>query len=147
MYGEPYRGFESHPLRQKCKVEGERRRAEVSDELKGRLKGLALRVIKLYGALPKTTEAQVIGKQLLRSGTSVGAHYYEAQRAKSDADFIGKIDGAAQECEETCYWLELLQESGIIPAERLAALREEAQQLIAILVTIARKVRDKQQTR
>lgn len=83
----------------------------------------------------------------MRSGTSVGAHYYEAQRAKSDADFISKIDGAAQECEETIYWLELLQDSGIIPAERLAALHEEAQQLIAILITIGRKAKEKQRAR
>jgi len=63
----------------------------VQGDLKERLKAFALRVIKLYGALPKTTEAQVIGKQLLRSGTSVGAHYYEAQHAKSNADFVSKI--------------------------------------------------------
>ena len=116
-------------------------------ELKGRLKEFSLRVIKLYGALPKTTEAQVIGKQLLRSGTSVGAHYYESQRAKSDADFISKIDGAAQECEESIYWLELLQDAEIIMAERLAPLHEEAQQLVAILITIARKAKEKQKAR
>jgi four helix bundle protein len=128
------------------KVKGERRKVTKSD-LKDRLKAFALRIIALYGALPKTTEAQVIGKQLLRSGTSVGAQYYEAQRAKSDADFISKIDGAAQECEETCYWLELLQGAGIVPAERLSDLCNEAQQLIAILVTIARKVKGRKEGR
>ena len=76
-------------------------------DLKERTKAFALGIIKLYCALPKTTEAQVLGKQLLRSGTSVGAHYHEAQHAKSPADFISKIDGATQECEETRYWLDL----------------------------------------
>ena len=74
----------------------------------------ALRIIKLYAALPKTTEAQVLGKQILRSGTSVGAHYREACRAKSDADFISKIEGALQELDETLYWLELLGAAKIV---------------------------------
>ena len=69
--------------------------------LKIRTKTFALRVIRLYVALPKTTEAQVLGKQVLRSGTSVGAHYHEAQRAKSNTDFISKVEGALQELEET----------------------------------------------
>ncbi len=112
-------------------------------DLKERLKAFALRVIKLYTALPKTTEAQVIGKQLLRSGTSVGAHYYESQHAKSNADFVSKIEGATQECEESRYWLELLQAADIVPAERLRPLHDEARQLIAILVTIARKSKEK----
>lgn len=115
----------------------------IEGDLKERLKAFALRVIKLYGALPKTTEAQVIGKQLLRSGTSVGAQYYEAQHAKSSADFVSKIEGASQECEETRYWLELLEGAGIVPSERLAPLHDEARQLVAILVTIARKSKSK----
>jgi four helix bundle protein len=86
--------------------------------------------------LPKTTEAQVIGRQLLRSGTSVGAHYREAQRAKSTADFISKIEGALQELDETAYWLELLDESKIVQADRLAPLVKETDELIAIFVTI-----------
>lgn len=92
-------------------------------DLKDRTKAFALRITRLYCALPKTTEAQVLGKQLLRSGTSVGAQYHEAQHAKSDADFVSKIEGATQECEETRYWLDLIQESGIIPVERLNGLR------------------------
>ncbi len=71
-------------------------------------------------ALPKTTEAQVLGKQVLRSGTSVGAHYREACRAKSNADFISKIEGGLQELEETVYWLELLAD-----AKRTARTRIE----------------------
>ena len=80
----------------------------MNEDLKDRTKRFALEVIRLSGSLPKTTEAQVIGKQVLRSGTSVGAHYREAQRAKSDADFISKIEGGLQELDETAYWLELL---------------------------------------
>jgi four helix bundle protein len=94
--------------------------------------------------LPKTTEAQVIGKQVLRSGTSVGAHYREAQRAKSDADFISKMEGALQELDETAYWLELLGESGIVAQEKLQPLLQETDELIAIFVTIVTKVKKKQ---
>ena len=85
----------------------------------------------------------MIGKQILRPGTSVGAHYREAQRAKSNADFISKIEGALQEPDETGYWLELLSEAGIVPEERLVALRTESNELIAIFVTIAKKVKRK----
>ncbi len=74
-------------------------------DLKKRRKAFALRIVKLYVSLPKTTEAQVLGKQVLRSGTSVGAHYYEAKRARSTAEFIGKIEGGLQELEETVYWV------------------------------------------
>lgn len=77
-------------------------------DLRQRTKDFALRIIKLYVALPKTTEAQVLGKQILRSGTSVGAQYREGCRAKSNPDFISKIEGALQELDETCYWLELI---------------------------------------
>ena len=83
-------------------------------DLETRTPDFALRIIKLFSALPKTTEAQVLGKQLLRSGTSVGAHYREAKRAKSNLDFISKIEGALQELDETCYWLELIEKSGIV---------------------------------
>jgi len=105
-------------------------------ELRARTKNFALRIIRLYVSLPKTTEAQVIGKQLLRSGTSVGAHYREAQRAKSTADFISKLEGALQELDETAYWLELLGEAKIVPTDRLAPLVQETDELIAIFVTI-----------
>ena len=77
-------------------------------DLKTHTKAFALRIIRLYGALPKTAEAQVIGKQLLRSGTSVGAHYREAVRSRSTAKFISKVEGALMELEESGYWLETL---------------------------------------
>ena len=112
-------------------------------DLKSRTKAFALRVIKLYVTLPKSVEAQVLGKQLLRSGTSVGAHYREAQRAKSNADFISKIEGALQELDEAAYWLELIEESGVFPAKRLSSLRAEAEELTKILVSIAKQVKQR----
>ncbi len=112
-------------------------------ELRSRTKSFALRIIRLYAALPKSTQAQVLGRQVLCSGTSVGAHYREAQRAKSEADFINKLEGALQELDETCYWLELLVESKIVPENKLAALLKEADELIAICVTIVNKVKKK----
>ena len=113
-------------------------RARDERDLQVRTKAFALRVVRLYCSLPKTTEAQVLGKQMLRSGTSVGAHYREAMRARSVAEFISKIEGGLQELEETCYWLELLIESGIIPETKLSGLLREANELIAMLVASVR---------
>jgi four helix bundle protein len=110
-------------------------------DLKQRTKQFALRVIRLYVALPKTTEAQVIGRQVLKSGTSVGAHYREATRARSNAEFISKIEGGLQELDETSYWMELLVESDIVPATKLAQLQVEANELTAILVTVAKNAK------
>src|SRR5687767_2144046 len=107
-------------------------------DLKVRTKSFALRVIRLYASLPKTTEAQIIGKQLLRSGTSVGAHYREAKRARSTAEFVSKIEGGLQELEESAYWLELLIDADIVPAARLSDLLHEAEELTAILVSSAK---------
>lgn len=76
----------------------------------------------------------MLGRQLLRSGTSVGAHYREAMRSRSTAEFISKIEGGLQELEETGYWLELLGEAGILPKEGLRELRQEVEELTAILV-------------
>jgi four helix bundle protein len=113
------------------------------NELRDRLKKFALRIIKLTSSLPKTREADVIDKQVLRSGTSVGAQFREAFRAKSNADYISKLEGANQELDETQYWLELLGESCILPPKRLEPLHNEAGELIAILTTIIRKVKAK----
>ena len=110
-------------------------------DLKARTKQFALRIVRLYVALPKRTEAQILGKQVLRSGTSVGAHYREACRAKSSADFINKMEGALQELEETVYWLELLSEAGIVPSARLADLLQEANELTAMFVTMVRNTK------
>jgi four helix bundle protein len=104
-------------------------RVAKSKDLQIRTKAFALRIIRLYSALPKTMEAQVLGRQLLRSGTSVGAHYREATRARSVAEFISKVEVGLQELEETTYWLELLIESGIVNEAKLAALLQEANEL------------------
>jgi four helix bundle protein len=116
---------------------------EKEQDLKARTKTFALRIIRLYTSLPKSTEAQVLGKQVLRSGTSVGAHYREANRAKSEADFVNKIEGALQELDETGYWLELLVESEIVKAEKLESLIKETDELTAIFVTIVTKVKNR----
>ena len=89
----------------------------------------------MYSALPETTESRVIGKQILRSGTSVGAHVREGKRSRSQAEMISKTEVALQELEETIYWMELLVESGIVKARRLSELMREADELTAILVT------------
>lgn len=112
-------------------------------DLKVRTKELALRIIRLYGKLPTRTEAQVIGKQLLRSGTSVGAHYREAMRARSTAEFVSKLGGGHQELEETNYWLELLAESEIIKPELLRELMQEADKLSAIFTTCIKNAKNK----
>ncbi len=101
----------------------------------------ALRVLKMFVALPKTDEARVLGKQVLRSGTSVGANYREAQRARSKAEFIAKIGDCLKELDETSYWLELLVRGNIVPEAKLAALRDENRQLLAILTTISKKAK------
>jgi four helix bundle protein len=110
-------------------------------DLKERTKGFALRIIRPYSALPKTTVAQVLGKQLLRSGTSVGAHYREAIRSRSNAEFISKLEGALQELEETAYWIELLVESKIFTQARVAALMKEDDELTAILTTCVKNAK------
>ena len=113
----------------------------MDDNLKLRTRDFAVRIIKLFSALPKSTEAQILGKQLLRSGTSIGAQYRECQYAKSDADFVSKIQGSLQELEETLYWLELLEEMNIFSTERLSPIKQEASELRAIFITIAKKVK------
>jgi four helix bundle protein len=113
-------------------------------DLKLRTRQFAIRVIRLFSALPNTTEAQVLGKQLLRSGTSVGAHYREAMRSRSNAEFISKLEGGLQELEETAYWLELLGDTGIFPEQRLADLKREADELTAILTTCVKNAKMRQ---
>ena len=110
-------------------------------DLNQRTKEFALRVIRLFVALPKSTEAQVLGKQVLRSGTSVGANWREATRGRSDAEFLAKTGDSLRELAETQYWLELLIESGIVKERKLSALCDEASQLAAILTTIERKLK------
>jgi four helix bundle protein len=103
-------------------------------DLKVRTREFALRVIRLYTALPKSTVGQVIGKQVLRSGTSVGANYREGLRARSSVEYATKLNISLMELEETLYWLELLEESVIKSAET-NSLKEEVNEVCAILVT------------
>ena len=114
---------------------------EKNSGLMARTKAYALRIIRLYSALPKTTVAQVLGRQVLRSGTSVGAHYREANRAKSTADFVSKIEGGLQELDETAYWLELLADSKVGSADELRTLIDETEELISIFVTVAKSAK------
>jgi four helix bundle protein len=117
------------------------------EDLRARTKRYALRVIRLFRALPRRDAvAEVLGKQLLRSATSVAAHYREACRAKSDLDFISKLEGAQQELDESELWLELLSDSGVIKPRLIQPLREETNELIAILVTMTRKVKTRRKS-
>lgn len=117
----------------------------MAQDLSKRTKEFALRVIRLYSSLPpSSTVAQVIGKQVLRSGTSVGAHYREAYRSRSDAEFISKLEVGLQELEETIYWFELLIESELVSEKRLKNLLQEASELTAIFITSVKKVKQKQ---
>lgn len=113
------------------------------EDLRIRTKSYALRIIRMYSSLPQQQVAQVLGKQVLRSGTSIGAHYREASRARSDAEFLSKVRLALQELDETVYWLELLVESDIMSVAKLVDLQQETDELIAIFVTIAKKVDQK----
>jgi four helix bundle protein len=107
-------------------------------ELQARTKAFALRVIRLIDVLPRSTAGQVIGRQLLRSATSVGANHRAACRAQSHADFAAKLSIVVEETDESLYWLELLEESSLITPEKLAELLKEANELLAISVA-ARK--------
>jgi len=104
-------------------------------QLRDRTKAFALRIIKAYCSLPKSTEAQVLGKQLLRAGTGVAANYREACRARSDAELISELGVVEQELDETLLWLELLVESGIVPETKLMSLRQEADELLRMTIT------------
>jgi four helix bundle protein len=104
------------------------------NELKQRTKVFAVEIIKMADALPKTPVSQVLGRQLLRSGTSVGANYRAACRAKSNADFISKMGTVEEEADETAYWMELLIEAGVVKPAQLKLLLQEANELVAITV-------------
>jgi len=111
--------------------------------LRDRTKQFALRVVRMYASLPKLVAAQVIGKQVLRSGTSVAANFREASRARSRAEFAAKLGTVEQELDETMLWLELLVEADIVPERRLRDLHAEAEELIKIVVASIRKTKSK----
>ncbi|MCI0406213.1 MAG: four helix bundle protein [candidate division Zixibacteria bacterium] len=103
-----------------------------AEELKQRTKRFALRVVTLFRSLPRTEEARVIGKQVLRSGTSAAANYRAVCRARSRAEFISKTGIVVEEMDETVFWLELLVEAKIVPKEKMEGLLKEAEELLAI---------------
>lgn len=110
-------------------------------DLKTRAKSLGVQIVRLYADLPKREEIQVIGSQILRSGTFVAAHW---QRAKSVTDFINTMQTGLRKLEETEYWLNLLEEAGIVPKERLDALQREVHELLGIYVTVTKAARRKE---
>ena len=110
-------------------------------DLRDRTKKYAIRIVRLYSELPKTTLAQTLGKQVLRSGTSVGANFHESCRAKSNADLINKIQTCLQELDETNFWLELIVEAGLFSQDKLGPLMKETDELLAIFVASVKKIR------
>jgi len=115
------------------------------EDLKKRTKLFALAIIKLVNELPNTKAGNTIGNQLIRSGTSVAANYRAACRARSDADFISKITVVEEECDESLFWLELIDESGILKNETLKNLMKEADELTAIFTASGRTAKQSSQ--
>lgn len=112
-----------------------------TSDLRDRTKRFAVAIVKLFTSLPRTDEARTLGRQMLRSGTSVGAQYREACRARSDAEFTSKVESLLQELDETAFWLELLVETKCSTQSATAALIRESDELIRIFVTIVRKTK------
>ena len=110
-------------------------------DLKRRTKAFALRILKLVDAMPKTTAGRALASQIVRSGTSVAANYRAACRARSTADFIAKMGIVEEEADETLFWLELLEESELVPAAKLTAIKREVDELIAITVASIKTAR------
>jgi len=110
-------------------------------ELKLRTRKFALRVIRMTEALPRSRVADVLGRQVLRSGTSVGANYRAACRAKSRADFVSKMGTVEEECDEALYWMELLVDSSQMKQSRLSSLMSEAEELLRIVVASSKTAR------
>ena len=112
-------------------------------EFKERTKGIALRIIKLVQSLPKNWIAETIGKQLLRSGTSIGANYRAACRAKSTADIINKLAIVEEEADESMFWIDLLIESEIVPQTKLEKLYNDINEIVAMTVSSIRTLKSK----
>ena len=112
-------------------------------EFKERTKGIALRIIKLVQSLPKNWIAETIGKQLLRSGTSIGANYRAACRAKSTADIINKLAIVEEEADESMFWINLLIESEIVPQTKLEKLYNDINEIVAMTVSSIRTLKSK----
>ena len=113
------------------------------DELKGRTKEFALRVMRLVDALPKTASGRAIGTQLVRSGTSVGANYRACCRSRSRAEFVAKIGIAEEEADESAFWMEMIVEGNLLPPAKVALLLKEANELVAIMAASRKTTRSK----
>ena len=113
------------------------------EDFKRRTKQLALRVIRLVEALPQSRTAEVIGKQLIRSPTSVGANYRSACRGKSSADVIAKLSLVEEEADESLYWMELIVEVGLLPLEKVSNLMSENTEILAMTVASIKTLRNK----
>jgi four helix bundle protein len=111
------------------------------DEFKTRTRQFALRIFRLAESLPETPTARVIRNQMLRSGSSVGANYRAACRAKSKRDFISKLGTVEEETDETIYWMELLIDTGIVKPNRIADLLDEADQILSIVIASIKTTR------
>jgi four helix bundle protein len=111
------------------------------EEMKSRTKAYANRVVQVCAALPRNWIAQTLGKQLLRSRTSVGANYRAVCRAKSTADFINKLRVVEEECDESLFWMALLVDDNLVKASRLRELMQEGNELLAIVVSSAKTAR------
>jgi four helix bundle protein len=123
---------------------GWRRRLAIDEtEFRRRTKQFALQVIRLVQSMPHNEVSHVLARQLLRSGTSVGANYRAACRAKSTADMIAKLSIVEEEADETGYWLELILESGVMPQSKLADLRQEANEITAMTVSSIKTLRSR----
>ena len=112
-----------------------------NDDFRNRTKAFALRIIKMYCRLPKSTQAQVLGKQALRSGTGVAANYREASRARSDAELVSKLGIVEQELDEMLLWLELFVESGIVSEAKMSRLHVEGDELFRMTVAAIKKAK------
>ena len=108
-------------------------KVEFIEQFKKRTKDAALRIIRLFQSLPKTDEARIIGKQILRSGTSFAANYRAACRSRSRAEFFAKLSIVIEELDETLFWIELLVESNILKEEKSASLKQELLEILSIL--------------
>jgi four helix bundle protein len=114
---------------------------EPAFDLRDRTFDFALRIIRLFSALPQTEETRFLGEQLLRSGTAVGADYREAHRGRAKPEFVAKIADCLKSLDQTAYWLDLLIHANVVPAARLSSLQDETHQLIAIFVTISKRTK------
>ena len=111
---------------------------EFAESFKARTKQFVIRATKLYQALPKTGEARIFGDQFLRAASAVGSNYRASCRARSNEEFFSKLSIVIEECDESCFWMEIIVETGILPIERVESLLKEGNEILAVVVS-ARK--------